>query len=253
MSIFKANMTKINKIRYPRYNNYVKSFYREGFDGFLPNIKDNPFDKLYPHICAWQFPDLDLIDYVYDHVYDLHQKDELSKGYCMHNGKIDEHISVKDSYDLSYNVDVGSHTHDAVDDFYLANRAIYAWINHCILDYCARNPLVSNCPLVIEHSNIQYQYYKPGGGFKLQHYERSMVVPNNFTSQQREFVFMIYLNNIKDGGTHFISKEVTLPAKKGLTVIFPAGSEYNHVSQISDTSEKMIITGWILSHPQWMN
>lgn len=247
-------MSKKKKIKYPRYNNYVKSFYRDGFDGFLPNIKESPYDKLCPHVCAWQFPDLDLIDYVYDHVFELYQENNLTKGHCMHNGQIDEHLLVKDSYDLTYNVDTGLFTHDSVDDFYLANRTIYNWLNYCILDYTSRNPSLSNTPLVVEHSNIQYQYYEPAGGFKLQHHERTMTVPHNFTSQQRELVFMIYLNDIEDsGGTHFISKEATLSAKKGVTVIFPAGSEYQHVSQVSKTKEKMIITGWILTHPAWAN
>lgn len=244
-------MKKKKIIKFPRYNNYVRSFYREGFDGFVPRTKDKIFDKLYPHVCSWQFPDLDLIDYVYDHIYGLYREDKLSKGYCMHEGRVDMHTSVKESFDLCYNVDTALFTHDSVEDFYLANRAIYGWLNNCILDYTMRNPSLSNHPLVVEHSNIQYQYYEPGGGFKLQHHERSMSVPHEFTSQQRELVFMIYLNDVEDGGTHFISKETTMPAKKGLTVIFPAGPEYQHVSQISKTQEKMIITGWILTHPAW--
>lgn len=248
----KKKMKQKIKIKYPRYHNYVKSFYREGFDGFIPNIKDKPFDRLYPDVCAWQFPDLELIDYVYDYVVNAKQEQKLSKGHCMHDGKTGEHLHVKDSFDLTYHVDCGGYTHDSVEDFDLANRTIYNWLNHCTLDYSTRNPSVSNEPLAVEYANIQYQYYDPGGGFKLQHHERTLVAPNNFTPQQREFVFMIYLNDVDDGGTHFISKSSTMPARKGLTVIFPAGSEYQHVSQISKTKEKMIITGWILTNPSWL-
>ena len=241
-----------NKIKYPRYHNYVKSFYREGFDGFIPNVKDKPFDRLYPDVCAWQFTDLELIDYVYDHVIGLKDSEELPKGHCMHDGKHDEFAHVKDSFDLTHHVDSGGFTHDSVKDFDLANKTIYNWLNFCSLDYSSRNPSISNEPLAVEFSNIQYQYYEPGGGFKVQHHERSLTVPNNFTSQQRELVFMIYLNDNEDGGTHFISKGATMPARKGLTVIFPAGHEFQHVSQISHTKEKMIITGWLLTNPSWM-
>ena len=244
-------MAKKSKIKYPRYNNYVTSFYRIGFDGFIPNVKYKPFNSLYPDVCAWQFPDLDLIDYLYNHIIGLKDNEELSKGHCMHNGQTDEFTHVKDSYDLSYNVNSGAYCHDSVEEFDIANKTIFNWINFCNLDYCTRNISVANEPFAIEYSNIQYQYYDPGGGFKIQHHERSMAVPNSFTNQQRELVFMMYLNDNEDGGTHFVSKGVTMPAKKGLTVIFPAGHEFQHVSQISQTKEKMIITGWLVTNPPW--
>ena len=251
--MYKVNkkMAKKSKVKYPRYHNYVRSFYREGFDGFIPNVKDKPFNKLYPDVCAWQFPDMELIDYVYDHIINLKESDELKKGHCTHNGENGEYNHVKDSFDLSHHVDNAGFTHDSVEEFDIACKTFYNWLNFCSLDYTTRNPAVANEPYAIEHSTIQYQYYEPGGGFKIQHHERSMAVTGDFTSQQRELVYMMYLNDVEDGGTHFVQKGATMPARKGLTVIFPAGHEFQHVSQISHTSEKMIITGWFVTNPGW--
>ena len=243
-------MTRKSKVKYPRYHNYVRSFYREGFDGFIPNVKDKPFNKLYPDVCAWQFPDMELIDYVYDHIINLKETDELEKGHCTHNGEKGQFAEVKDSFDLSHHVDNAAFTHDSVREFDIACKTFYNWLNFCSLDYSTRNPSVANEPYAIEHSTIQYQYYESGGGFKIQHHERSMAVQGDFTSQQRELVYMIYLNDVEDGGTHFVQKGTTMPARKGLTVVFPAGHEFQHVGQISHTKEKMIITGWFVTHPR---
>ena len=55
---------------------------------------------------------------------------------------------------------------------------------------------------------------------------------------------MTYLNNVKDGGTMFKYQNLTIPAKKGLTLIWPSDWTHTHKGQISNTKEKYIITGW---------
>lgn len=82
------------------------------------------------------------------------------------------------------------------------------------------------------------QYYKPGGGFKKWHFERA-----NLELSSRLLVFMTYLNNVEDGGTDFYYQKLTSPAKKGLTLIWPADWTHTHKGQISK-NEKYIITGW---------
>ena len=83
------------------------------------------------------------------------------------------------------------------------------------------------------------QYYKPGGGYKVWHSERT-----NKASLKRILVFMTYLNNVDDGGTEFLYQKLTCPAKKGLTIIWPAEWTHTHKGQISLTKEKYIVTGW---------
>ena len=81
------------------------------------------------------------------------------------------------------------------------------------------------------------QYYPIGGGFKKWHCEDS-------GDSHRCLAWMTYLNDIEDGGTEFLHQKLTTPAKKGLTLIWPAPWTHTHRGQISHTKEKYIVTGW---------
>ena len=54
---------------------------------------------------------------------------------------------------------------------------------------------------------------------------------------------MTYLNSC-DGGTDFKNQGITIPATKGLTLIWPSEWTHTHKGIISNTSEKYIVTGW---------
>jgi len=84
----------------------------------------------------------------------------------------------------------------------------------------------------------QIQYYKPGQGFKLWHCERT-------TKNQRCLVFMTFLNDVPEGGTYFKYQNLTVPAEKGLTLIWPTDFTHTHKGQITKKHEKYILTGWL--------
>ena len=90
------------------------------------------------------------------------------------------------------------------------------------------------------HELINIQKYEPNEGFFSWHFERA----NTFPSMSREFVFMTYLNDVPDGGTHFYNQKKTIKAEKGKTVIWPAGFTHMHKGQISKKHVKYIATGW---------
>ena len=85
------------------------------------------------------------------------------------------------------------------------------------------------------------QKYPIGGGFKIWHHE------NDFKSfnYDRCLVFMTYLNDVEDGGTSFKYQDIDIPAKKGLTLIWPAYWTHTHRGIVSNTKEKYIVTGWL--------
>jgi hypothetical protein len=85
----------------------------------------------------------------------------------------------------------------------------------------------------------QIQYYQPGGGFKVWHVDNV----NGFI--ERQFVLILYLNDVPNGGTEFKNQNYTCSAEKGKLLIFPANFAYVHRGQISETHEKYILTGWI--------
>tara|TARA_R100000353_G_C6439081_1_gene178036 strand:+ start:76 stop:657 length:582 start_codon:yes stop_codon:yes gene_type:complete len=92
----------------------------------------------------------------------------------------------------------------------------------------------------LDERGYNIQKYKIGGGFKIWHCER-----NNLNQCSRILVFMTYLNNVKDGGTFFKYQNIKIPAKKGLTLIWPSDWTHTHKGEISETKEKFIVTGWL--------
>ena len=84
------------------------------------------------------------------------------------------------------------------------------------------------------------QYYDKGWGFYKWHMENDGF-PTVIT---RHLVFSTYLNNVENGGTEFLYQDYITKAKKGSTIIFPAGWTHTHRGQISKNQEKYIITGW---------
>lgn len=89
---------------------------------------------------------------------------------------------------------------------------------------------------------INVQHYKPNGGYKAWHCERSLATP---PFNQRHLVFMTYLNDVEDGGeTEWVYQNLKLVPKKGLSVLWPVDWTYTHRGIPSPTQEKYIVTGW---------
>ena len=89
--------------------------------------------------------------------------------------------------------------------------------------------------------NMIIQHYKPGEGFYKWHMEQ-----NGYSDVvYRHLVFMTYLNDVENGGTEFYHfPDLKIQARKGLTLIWPAGWTHTHKGVISNVDEKYIITGW---------
>lgn len=93
---------------------------------------------------------------------------------------------------------------------------------------------------------IAIQYYRPGGGYKVWHFERDN---RNEEIARRHLAFMTYLNDVTDGGgTEFLYQQQTTRAEKGLTLIWPAEWTHTHKGEVSGTQEKYIITGWFSTY-----
>ena len=91
-------------------------------------------------------------------------------------------------------------------------------------------------------STTNYQYYPPGGGYKIYHTERNGRME---PGASRHLVFMTYLNDVTDeGGTQFFHQNVTIQPKKGLTLVWPSDWTFMHRGVSSPTQEKRIMTGW---------
>tara|TARA_R100001530_G_C4245177_1_gene136377 strand:+ start:48 stop:674 length:627 start_codon:yes stop_codon:yes gene_type:complete len=114
-------------------------------------------------------------------------------------------------------------------------------LQECLENYQKKFPEVKNFlqKFQIAKTGYNIQYYRVGGGFGQWHCERTRLIDTD-----RILVFMTYLNDVPDGGTYFKYQDLKIPAKKGLTIIWPSDWTHTHKGEISKKHEKCIITGW---------
>jgi len=110
-------------------------------------------------------------------------------------------------------------------------------LQECLDNYIKKYEHVNSNNKFNINTPYNIQYYKPNEGYKIWHFE-------NAGNRNRLLAFMTYLNDCDDGGTEFKYQDLITPAKKGLTVIWPANWTHTHKGQISKTKEKYIVTGW---------
>ena len=117
----------------------------------------------------------------------------------------------------------------------------FAFLNTCIEKYVNQFDIfIQKGSKLITSEATLIQHYKPGEGFFPWHTERDSI-----GNCRRQLVFMTYLNDVKDGGTQFKFQNLTVQAKKGKTLLWPSDFTHSHKGQISHSSEKTIITGWL--------
>jgi hypothetical protein len=105
-------------------------------------------------------------------------------------------------------------------------------------NYITKFPIIDSLP-PFSLLEFNMQKYEPGEGFYIWHYERSQGPTSN-----RMLVWMIYLNDVDDGGTEFLYQEHTEKAEEGKLLIWPPDWTHTHRGQISYTKTKYILTGW---------
>jgi hypothetical protein len=89
-------------------------------------------------------------------------------------------------------------------------------------------------------STFNLQKYIPGEGFYGWHCERN----GDKEYIDRLLVWMIYLNDVDNGGTEFLYQNHTETAEAGKLLIWPADFTHTHRGVISNTETKYILTGW---------
>ena len=88
------------------------------------------------------------------------------------------------------------------------------------------------------------QRYAPGEGFKAWHADWSTA--DDLTQPiRRVLAWILYLNDVEDGGTEFHWQKHHIEARRGTLAIFPAGLSHVHRGRVSQNTTKTIATGWI--------
>jgi hypothetical protein len=129
-------------------------------------------------------------------------------------------------------------------------------INYASIDYTYQlNQFLKSCMLhyMYEYSqlkevslvsfDLKFQRTPPGGGYHLWHYENASPA-----FAQREVTWMVYLNDVEDGGeTEFQFQKRRIKPTQGTVVLFPAGMTHVHKGNlVLGDKNKYIVTGWYI-------
>lgn len=87
---------------------------------------------------------------------------------------------------------------------------------------------------------LQIHHYAPGEGFYALHGDSA-----TYKTSTRVLVFILYLNDVEDGGTFFPWQDYRSKSKKGNMIIFPASYTHPHRGVVSYDEDKYILTGWV--------
>ena len=139
--------------------------------------------------------------------------------HSLENLEIDLNLTSPDSY-----FDLGKTLEDGCKDF-LKEYPIYD-------KYICKWNLNANCQLC---------RFKPSKHYSKIHCE------NDGDPQylNRVFAWMIYLNDIEDGGeTEFLLQNTKIKAEEGKLLIWPAGASHMHRGVVSESTTKYFLTGW---------
>ena len=113
--------------------------------------------------------------------------------------------------------------------------------------YLEERPMLAKCCpegglFVVPIFNLQR--YAPGEGFYRWHCD--WTTSDEATEPiRRVLAWILYCNDVPDGGTEFHWQEHHEPAERGKLAIFPAGPSHIHRGRVSHADSKTIATGWI--------
>jgi hypothetical protein len=110
----------------------------------------------------------------------------------------------------------------------------------CLQEYKKEHPELDTLGLWQINTIYNAQRYFPG-----QFYAKIHCEAGGYTVSQRMLVWMLYLNNVKDGGeTEFPVLKQKTKAETGKFVIWPASWTHMHNGIVSKKEKKYILTGW---------
>jgi hypothetical protein len=157
---------------------------------------------------------------------------------------------IRGSYDTD-DTTVKDDTSIDVSDFYLSETHLKAMprmdkdhfgdgFHKCLTHYYSQYDVLKNCAPLSMY-NIKIQETKAGQGYHVWHSERG-----SHATGERELTFILYLNDIEDGGeTEFLYQRRRIKPEQGTLVIFPAGFTHTHRGNPPLKESKYIITGWL--------
>ncbi|TRX52480.1 2OG-Fe(II) oxygenase [Thalassomonas sp. M1454] len=170
------------------------------------------------------------------------------------------------------------------EEFYPALQTVLQATTHCLKDYISKYifSLIGGISLTLNHPTtgkpaqltvenfaevgepnimnlIQYlfrldpinaQKYDKGIGNYSHWHSEIYPQPNENKSLHRVLLFLIYLNDVEEGGeTEFYHQKRIVKPKAGSIVIAPCGFTHTHRGNIPISNDKYVLTSWMLYNP----
>lgn len=152
-------------------------------------------------------------------------------------------INTKRTFDFQDHSIFG-HDNELANRYSELNEKIYQSLKVATGMYIDRFDWLQGCPNLLD-TNYLWQGYKRGEGFYKEH-----VDGENWSQRVRERVLavVIYINTVEEGGeTYFRYQNVSVKPEKGAICIFPAHWTYPHQAQVPLSSDKLIISSFIVT------
>ena len=119
---------------------------------------------------------------------------------------------------------------------------ISKYINAALAEYIQQYPEIDYLKLFGKFQNYKLQRYFPSEGYFLYHCEN--YGPDEHIVD-RVLAWMIYLNDVKDGGhTEFLNQKKKYQPRTGDVLVWPAYFTHTHRGVTSKSQTKYIATGW---------
>jgi hypothetical protein len=113
--------------------------------------------------------------------------------------------------------------------------------------YLQERPLFRQCcpdQQLFVNPIFNLQRYAPGEGFKSWHCDWT-ISEEATEPQARVLAWILYAQDVPEGGTEFHWQEHHEPAERGKLLLFPAGLSHIHRGRVTHEHSKTIATGWI--------
>ena len=145
--------------------------------------------------------------------------------------------------------DVADKAVSTISDPFFDNMLDLPYVNKPFIDHFFKDiyPIYAKKYSILDHFqkhtifDIKIQKTSPGEGYHTWHCENT-----NMQYRNRIMAFMVYLNDIKEGGeTEFLYQKCRFKPKLNTLLLWPSGFTHTHRGNPPISGDKYIITGWI--------
>ena len=137
------------------------------------------------------------------------------------------------------NTEIGLHISDETTEI------IADYLKDVVQEYKKQYPFVDKIKPWTLCEDYKIQKYNPGEGYCVLHCENDGPASKYPAQYKRVLVWMIYLNDVTDGGyTNFPEQKKKFQPRRGDVLMWPAYFTHPHEGIVSPTQTKYIITGW---------